>query len=124
MIRARSALALLSLVLAACQGGRDTGGAGLRVDGSPDHGAQLIKQYRCGACHSIPGVYGANGMVGPPLTAFARRSYIGGELPNTPDNLRRWLLDPAAVEPGTAMPDLGLTPADARDVAAYLSTLR
>ncbi len=104
------ALLLPLALLTACEGGRDTGGAGLRVDGNPDQGAQLIKQYRCGACHTIPGVHGANGMVGPPLIYFSRRTYIAGELPNTPDNLVRWLLDPPAVEPGTAMPNLGLRP--------------
>jgi cytochrome c1 len=62
------------------------------------------------ACHVIPGVPGARGMVGPPLTMFARRAYIAGQLPNEPDNLLRWLQDPQAVEPGTAMPNLGVGP--------------
>jgi cytochrome c len=63
-------------------------------------------------------------MVGPPLTMFARRAYIAGQLPNEPDNLIRWIRDPQAVEPGTAMPSLGVEPAVARDMAAYLYTLR
>lgn len=49
---------------------------------------------------------------------------IAGELPNTPDNLVRWIKDPKLVEPGTAMPDLGLSDEQARDVAAYLYTLQ
>jgi cytochrome c1 len=75
-------------------------------------------------CHTIPGVLGARGIVGPPLTAFAHRAFIGGTIPNTPTNLVRWVLDPPAVDPRTAMPDLGLREQQARDVAAFLYTLR
>jgi cytochrome c len=91
--------------------------------GNPGRGARLIGQYGCGSCHTVPGVRGADGLVGPPLTKFGSRSYIGGELPNNGDNLRRWIRDPQAVEPGTAMPDLSVTDADAQDIAAYLFTL-
>ncbi len=66
----------------------------------------------------------ASGLVGPPLTMFARRSFIAGELPNTPENLAKWILNPKTVEPKTAMPDLGVTPSQAQDAAAYLYTLR
>jgi cytochrome c len=62
--------------------------------------------------------------VGPPLTTFARRAYIAGQLPNQPENLIRWIQDPQAVEPGTAMPNLRVSPVVARDMAAYLYTLR
>ncbi|HEX6514769.1 MAG TPA: c-type cytochrome [Nocardioidaceae bacterium] len=92
--------------------------------GSPDRGAELIRSYGCGSCHMVPGVDGADGLVGPPLTHFARRSYIAGELPNSEDNLHRWIRDPQAVEPGTAMPDLGVTERDAEDITAYLYTLK
>lgn len=63
-------------------------------------------------------------MVGPPLTTFARRAYIAGQLPNQAENLIRWIQHPQAVEPGTAMPDLGVGPAVGRDMAAYLYSLR
>lgn len=92
--------------------------------GSPVRGAQLIQQYGCGSCHTVPGVSGADGLVGPPLTRFGARSYIAGELPNSGDNLQRWIRDPRAVEPNTAMPNLGVSPLDARDIAAYLFTLK
>jgi cytochrome c1 len=62
--------------------------------------------------------------VGAPLTAFARRAYIAGNLPNTPENLVAWLRDPQAIEPGTAMPNLEVSETDARHLAAYLATLR
>lgn len=90
----------------------------------PGHGRQLIQQYGCGSCHTVPGVPRANGLVGPPLTKFAERSYIAGELPNNAENLQHWIRDPHSVEPGTAMPNLGVTALDARDIAAYLYTLK
>ncbi|HEX7746462.1 MAG TPA: c-type cytochrome [Micromonosporaceae bacterium] len=91
--------------------------------GHPDRGAELIARYGCGSCHTIPGVERANGLVGPPLTRFGARSYIAGELPNNADNLQRWISNPQAVEPGTAMPNLGVNAVDAQDIAAYLYTL-
>lgn len=83
-----------------------------------------MDEFGCGGCHTIPGVDGASGMVGPPLASWSRRSYIAGNLPNTPENLIRWVMDPHVVEPGTAMPDVGLEEQQARDVAAYLYTLQ
>jgi cytochrome c2 len=93
--------------------------------GVPEQGRQVLQsRYGCGACHVIPGVPGAQGQVGPPLSQFARRSLIAGRLPNSADNLVAWIRTPQALEPGTGMPDLGVSEADARDVAAYLYTLR
>ena len=92
--------------------------------GDPDRGKVAIAAYGCGACHVIPGVHEANGLVGPPLTRFARRSYIAGEVPNTARSLTQWISAPQSIEPGTAMPDLGIGPGEARDIAAYLYTLR
>jgi cytochrome c2 len=94
------------------------------VGGNPDRGPQLIRSYGCNTCHTIAGVDGANGLVGPPLTGIAGRSYIAGVLPNAPENMVRWIENPKAVDSLTAMPVLGVTPADARDIAAYLYTLR
>jgi cytochrome c len=91
--------------------------------GDPARGSQLIASYGCGSCHVVPGVRGADGLVGPPLTDFGKRSYIAGELPNNAANLQRWIQDPPSVEPGTAMPNLGVTPIDAQDIAAYLLSL-
>src|SRR5438876_9245567 len=73
------------------------------IGGNPERGHGAIQGYGCGACHSIPGVRGANATVGPPLDHFANRRFIGGELPNEPDNLVKWIMNPQAVEPGTAM---------------------
>ena len=87
-------------------------------------GHDAIRKYGCNACHTISGVPGADGLVGPPLAAFARRTFIAGSLPNTPENLVEWVRHPESIEPHTAMPALALSEQQARDVAAYLYTLR
>lgn len=110
--------------IAGCTGTPATHLSSIDTDGSPQHGRELIAQYGCGACHVIPGVHAARGLVGPPLFFWSRRTIIAGELPNTPENLERWIENPPAIEPGTAMPNLGVTPAQARDMAAYLYTLQ
>jgi len=91
--------------------------------GDPARGKAAIGRYGCATCHTIPGVRGADGLVGPPLSRMARRVYIAGVLTNMPDNLIRWIRSPREVDPLTAMPDLGVTPQDARDIAGYLYTL-
>ena len=124
----RRAELLLALLLGApalgCRGA-STALADYRVStgGDPARGEAVIRRVGCGSCHTIPGVRGARGLVGPPLYFFSRRTMIAGELPNTSENLVRWLRDPQQVERGTAMPNLGLTDRQARDVAAYLYTL-
>lgn len=97
---------------------RATGG------GNPQRGREVIRHYGCNACHTIPGVTGARGLVGPPLSNIGSRVYIAGEVPNTPANLMRWIEHPHAIEPHTVMPEMGVTDQDARDIAAYLYTLR
>lgn len=92
-------------------------------DVEPERGKSAVVEYGCGSCHSIPGIRQANSYVAPPLLNWARRSFIAGEVPNNGENLARWIEDPQEVRPGTAMPDLGVTPADARAIAAYLLTL-
>jgi cytochrome c len=119
-LRLGTGLAWLALV-GAC--GRKASGT-LIAGGDPARGKSQIVVYGCGSCHVIPGVGGANGLVGPPLTKFAHRTFIAGEVPNTSDFLVRWISVPQAIEPGTAMPNLGVSEAQARDIAAYLYTLR
>ena len=92
--------------------------------GDPDRGVSAIGRYGCASCHTIPGIRGANALVGPPLTRIAMRSYLAGQLQNTPSNMVRWIQHPQHVEKGTAMPEMGVTENDARDIAAYLHTLR
>jgi len=114
-------LLVMTLVLASCLGG---------VNGEPEPrpssvtninaGRRLIAGYGCGSCHSIPGVPGADAMAAPPLNCFYQRSYIAGRLANTKKNLVRWIENPQQVEPGTAMPDLGVDEEDASNIADYL----
>jgi cytochrome c2 len=91
--------------------------------GDPSRGPAALQRYGCIACHVVPGVAGAHGRVGPALTGIADRSIVAGRLPNTPENLIGWIQDPQAVSPGTVMPNMGVSEADARDIAAYLYTL-
>lgn len=114
----RAALAFL-LMVAGCGDGEPMPGFG-----DSERGRVVIARYECGACHSIPGIVGARGKVGPPLAGFGRRAMIAGTLPNRPEALLLWLLDPPAQVAGTAMPALGLTEQEAGDAAAYLYTLR
>ncbi|WP_274426423.1 c-type cytochrome [Chelativorans sp. YIM 93263] len=98
---------------------------GMRIlDGDPETGARHIREYGCPACHTIPGIRSAKGIVGPPLNKFALRAYITGQYPNTPDNLVRWIMDAPAMAPQTPMPDMGIPEDEARHIAAYLYTLR
>jgi mono/diheme cytochrome c family protein len=87
-------------------------------------GAALVTARGCGACHKIPGIENAAGLVGPPLGDIGDRTIIAGLLANTPDNMATWLRSPQRIKPGDAMPDIGLTDTDAQDIAAFLGTLR
>ena len=89
-------------------------------EGQGERGKTLVFAFGCVACHEISGVSGSPGHVGPPLTNWKRRKYIAGQLPNERRTLVRWIVQPQEVEPGTAMPDLGVTESEARDMAAYL----
>jgi mono/diheme cytochrome c family protein len=91
--------------------------------GDPRRGRDMVATYGCGSCHVIPGVDNARGTVGAPLTDFGDRHYIAGSLLNTPENLTLWILAPESVEPGTAMPAVGVSAEDAWDIAAYLLSL-
>lgn len=95
-----------------------------RVDplsgGNPRAGKALIERYGCAACHEIKGVAHARSQVGPSLKTIRDASYVAGVLPSSAANLETWIMRPREVDPKTAMPDLGVTQAEARDIAAYL----
>lgn len=111
--------ALLAVASAACEAaGPDN------FEGDARRGADLVKQYKCGACHDIPGIAGANGNVGPPLHRIGTRTYIAGYIWNSPDNMADWIEDPQKALPGNAMPKMGIPQKDARDIAAFLYTLK
>lgn len=113
-----------ALVLTSCSNQEQERAAAAMTGGSPQRGKTAISKYGCATCHTIPGVHGADALVGPPLTQMGSRSYIAGVLPNTPDNMIRWIQNPPQVDQLTAMPNLGVTEQDARDIAGYLYTLK
>ena len=104
-----------AFLLAACKG---------EPSANVKRGEQLLTQYGCVSCHDVPGVKGAHGMVGPPLSKMALRQTIAGKFPNTPENMQKWLQNPQAMDPANTMPNLGVTPDDARDMTAFLNTLK
>lgn len=123
--RALAALICAILVASGCsrqeqkrQAAAATGG------GDVARGKVAIDRYGCTACHTIPGIEGPKGMVGPPLDHIASRPVIAGKFPNNPQTLVKWLQNPPAFDPQSAMPNLGITPTDARDITAYLETLK
>jgi cytochrome c2 len=94
-------------------------------EGDPIRGRAIVASgaHGCTGCHAIPGIRAARGVVGPPLGGMAQRSFIAGQLPNTPTVLIEFLQDPPALVPLTGMPDVRLSLKEARDIAAYLYTL-
>jgi cytochrome c2 len=123
----RRSAALLVICAALALGGCRSGvasEAARMTGGDPQRGVRAIQTYGCGGCHHIRGVRGASGLVGPPLDNIASRVYLAGHLPNTPENMIKWIRFPQQVERNTAMPDMGIPDRDARDIAAYLYTLR
>ena len=116
------AVALALTAITAC---RESDAATYALTGGrASRGPALMRAYGCGACHTIPGVRGANAIVGPSLGGIASRSYVAGVLTNTPENLVAWIQNPQAIDSKTAMPNLRVGPRDAADIAAYLYTLR
>jgi cytochrome c1 len=115
----RFSILFLSLMLANCGLRPNTVSTG----GDPDAGRQDLYRLGCGSCHTISGVIGAHGKVGPNLDAIANQEYIAGQLPNQPANLERWIRHPHTIHPESLMPELGLTDAQSRDIAAFLYSL-
>lgn len=116
------AVSLAGLALGACLDKSDLPRQLAGAD--PERGRETAERVACAACHEIPGIAWPKGQVGGPLAGFANRPMIAGRLPNQPDVLVRWLIDAPSLSPGTGMPPQPLTTAQARDVAAYLYTLR
>jgi|SRR5919205_423877 cytochrome c1 len=126
-LRLTAAALLLLFALSACGGGMseaEQAAAEMTGGGDPVRGRAAIERYGCGTCHTIPGIRGADALVGPPLTQVASRAYVGGVLTNSPENMIRWIRDPRAVDSLTAMPTLGVSDQEARDIVSYLYTLK
>ncbi len=93
-----------------------------RADANTAQAKALIADH-CGACHSVPGVVGAHGRVGPPLDGVGSRQILAGHFANTQDNMVAWIEHPQALLPGDAMPETGLSHQQAQAIANYLYTL-
>lgn len=124
LARIGAVLASVLVVLGACaESSPRPQSPALVSAGNPELGREAIIERGCGSCHRIPGIPNAASLVGPPLDAWSRRSFIAGTLSNGQENLARWLADPQAVRPGSAMPDLDLADDEVADIVAYLFTL-
>src|SRR3954469_19996141 len=117
-------LAAVALVVVSCDTQLPISQPDVLRDKTPDQGREKIAYYGCASCHTIPGIEGADGLIGPSLEHLANRAYLGGVLENTPANLVQWIQNPPAVDPKTAMPNEHVSEPDARAIASYLYTLR
>lgn len=118
-------LLTLLLTLSACNWFRDFDferGARL-TGGNPEVGRKKLGHYSCVSCHVIPGVPRGSGKSGPSLANWSARRTFLDTYPNTPENLEKWLEKPSHRKPGTAMPDITITPQDSRDITAYLFSI-
>ncbi len=87
-------------------------------------GQRIFEATACVNCHTVAGTV-AKGRFGPDLTHLMSRDTIAsGAVPNTADNLRRWIRDPATIKAGSLMPAMGLSDPDLDAVTAYMETLR
>lgn len=116
-MRLASPMLLLPLLVLGCDDSRPPKEV---PGGDASQGAPLIVGYGCGTCHVIPEIPGADGNTGPPLTDMDRQAYVAGVVPNLPEALIAFIMDPQAIDPLSTMPDLGVSEEEARDMAAYL----
>ena len=94
--------------------------------GDPAKGKELVTAKGCIACHTIQGVPGAVGTIGPELTKVASKATFVPDvnLAFNDDNLKKWLSNPPGVKPATQMPNLGLSADEINNLVAYLKTLK
>jgi cytochrome c oxidase subunit 2 len=87
-------------------------------------GRDVFTSVACISCHTVRGTP-ANGVFGPDLTHLMSRATLGaGVAPNTPENLRAWVDDPASLKPGALMPAMKIRRDQLDQLVAYLATLR
>jgi cytochrome c len=123
-MRRSDLLLAATLLLAACGSQSRERAAAELTGGEPRRGAAAVAKYGCGSCHTAKGVSGASGQVATEFRDVHKRTYIAGVIANTPENLMRWIQDPKVIDEKTAMPNLGVTPSDAADIAAYIYSLK
>jgi cytochrome c oxidase subunit II len=93
------------------------------VDPKVKIGRDIFFSTSCINCHAVGGT-NAEGVFGPDLTHVMSRETLGsGVVPNTPENLRRWVRDPQTVKEGCLMPDMQLSDQQLDQIVAFLLTL-
>ena len=121
------------LALVACSGssqgasGRGSSAPAGKADPLAAAGKQLFVAKGCIACHRAPGVPEATGTIGPSLADIgnpSKRPKLAANVDNNRDNLKRWVLNPQGLKPGTTMPNLGLSDDEANKLVAFLETLK
>jgi cytochrome c len=115
----RVAALVCALTLAGCT----PPGEVSHLGGDAKRGKLLAVQHGCAACHTIPRMP-TRGLVGPPLDGVGKRAYLAGKVPNTPENMVRWIRFPQQIDPDTMMPDMQISEIDGRDLTAFLYALR
>jgi cytochrome c2 len=114
--------------LAGCQSApRQPPAKMVELSGAAAEGREVFLSKGCIACHRAPNVPEAQSTVGPNLVGIGNPTThpkIAAVLDNTPENMKRWLQEPQTVKPGSAMPSLGLTDAEAANLTAFLETLK
>ncbi len=91
--------------------------------GDAAEGARVFQQLKCGDCHTVSPA-DTRSLIGPPLAHIATRRILGGEIPNTAENLARWIADPQSIKPGNRMPNPRLSSAEVRVLTAFVESLR
>ena len=123
-------LLLFVALAAACGGGEKPAApiAPVRVaapTGNAERGKELVAQYGCNVCHTIPEIAGPRGSLGPSLAGVGSRPTItSAHVPNTPVTVAKFIVNPASVNPASSMPAMMVPDGDAQDIAAYLYTLK
>jgi cytochrome c2 len=108
----------LLLLIAACQPPPDQ--RQFVATANAERGKDIIERVGCGSCHTISGIGWPKGKVGPKLDGLADRALIAGRLPNRPDVLAAFVREAPVMVPGSAMPAMPVSKAEARDIVAYL----
>jgi len=87
-------------------------------------GRHVFESGPCAMCHAIQGTQ-AHGQFAPDLTHVASRPMLAaGRLPNNPQYLAAWIVNPQQFKPGVNMPATPLSSDDLRALVAYLQTLK
>lgn len=120
------ALVVLVLATAACNPRESSQpAAGANAPTGAARGQQLVVTYGCNVCHTIPGIEGPQGTIGPSLAGVASRPMISnGMVQNSETNLAQFIQNPSSLNPQSAMPPNGIPPADVKDIVAFLTSLK